>query len=188
MAIVSLTVDKPFIVLMRRSGFGDPLVLPGQETITYDDGIYDVQEGDTVAGAFRQMVEQAAIPQVGSELEGLRADRYRQLEAWWDAHPGIEVQPGIILPIQEEGRTVNRAEMLGWLQAGNPAADLKLVDRNTYTVVLPGADVMASYLVFRDAFTVLSQHWDAVHQSITNAATIPELLTIQIYPQVAGNP
>jgi hypothetical protein len=183
MAIVSEEFSGTWVVFLRRSGFGDAMVLPGGETITYDSSLYDVQSGDTVAQAFKQIIDRAPAPQDGSDFDGLKADRLGQIEAWWDNHPGIDVGNSIMLPVGDAQVALNGVQLTLWQQAGDFTAPLRVVDRNAITVEIAGADVGTALAVFYAGYKNVGDHYDVVKNAIMAATTIEQLLKISIYPE-----
>jgi hypothetical protein len=187
MAIVTQTFAEPVIALMLKSGLGDPQVIEGDNTLTYDDSLYEVVSAETVASALKGLMQRAPDPPpVLSELELLRLQRLKQLNDWWDQHPGILIDPGIddsgvYLPIQEEPRTVNRAEYIAWI-ANGADEELAVVSADDLTYVIQPGDVNRVFNSFLAGFSPLSSHWDSVITAIRNATTILELNSIQIYP------
>lgn len=184
MAIVTQTFERPWVVLIRRSGFGQAQIMQGEETITYDDSFYDVDEGETVAEALKKIITRAPEPQEGTDLEGLRADRMGQIELWWDRIAGVDVGDGIKLPVGDAQVALNGVQLTLWQQRGDFGAPLRILDRDGLTVEIAGADVGTKLSLFYSGYALLGQHYDAVKKAIIEATTIPELLQIQMYPEV----
>jgi hypothetical protein len=113
-------------------------------------------------------------------METLRTEKIAALTAWWESHPGIEVLPSIVLPIQEAGRNTNTASLSLALLTQTEVIDLVSVD--DYTVQIPASDVATALGAFRAAYTVISQHWDQMHRALVAATTLAEMEAIEVTP------
>lgn len=107
-----------------------------------------------------------------------RAAKIAQLHQWWDSHPGIEVTPGVVLPIQEKGRNTNASSLAIALLTQATTVDLVSVD--DYTVSIPTADAITALGVFRTAYNPVSQTWDSTHQALMAATTLQELNAVEM--------
>jgi hypothetical protein len=118
-------------------------------------------------------------------LENRRGELIQQLHDWWDSHPGIEVLPDIVLPIQEAGRNTNTAAFTLTMQINSvlpTPRDIKLVDVHDYTVVIPIAEAITALGTFEAIYYPISEHWDTTHKALTAATTIETLNSITIEP------
>ena len=182
MAIVSERFDGAWVLFVRKSGFGDPMVLPGEEMITYDSSLYEVQGGDTVAQAFKQIIDRAPIPQEGSDFDGLQADRLGQVEQWFDDHPGVDIGKGVKLPVGDAQVALNGVQLALWQIAGDVKAPLLVVDADGLTVEIEGERVATALALFHAGYKGVGDHYDVVKQAIMSATTVEQLIKISIYP------
>lgn len=183
MAIVSQTFQKPWITLLRKSGFGDVGILPGAETITFDDSIYEVESGDTVAEALKQIIAQAPAPQEGSDFDGLQGDRLGQIEQWFDNHPGVDIGKGVKLPVGDAQVALNGVQLALWQIAGDVKAPLRVVDADGLTVEIEGERVATALALFHAGYKGVGDHYDVVKQAIMSATTVEQLIKVSIYPE-----
>ena len=107
-----------------------------------------------------------------------RSAKVKLLHDWWDTHPGIEVSDGIVLPIQEGGRTTNASSLTLGLVTQSPTIDLVSVE--DYTVTILAADAIATLGVFRAAYGPISATWDATHRALMAATTLEELNAVEM--------
>jgi hypothetical protein len=163
MGFALLEYDTGNIVAWQRNDVPD-----------HDPSRFGVIEADSFEAAM--LTEQAA----SVALETLRAKKIAALTAWWESHGGIEVLPGVVLPIQEAGRNTNSASLsLGLL---TQAEVIDLVSVDDYTVQIPASEVATALGTFRAAYAVISQHWDQTHRALVASTTLAELEAIEVIP------
>lgn len=164
-------------------------ILHGWTPVTESSPVYDgspltgqrVRTLDAGGNTFSWMVGEVRWNQAidtASQIETLRSAKLQQLHAWWDDHPGIEIAPGIVLPIQESGRNTNTAALtLALITQADP---IQLVDVNDYTVELAASTAPAALATFRSAYNPISQHWDTTHKALIAATTLEALNAINL--------
>lgn len=118
------------------------------------------------------------------DVEPIRQQQIRALHDWWDTHPGITVEAGKTLPIQEAGRNTNSSQVTAW-KVDNAAApllgpDLELVSVDDYTIALAPANVQAALTAYMTAYKPISQTWDTKHQALVAATTVAEVNAVTI--------
>lgn len=110
-------------------------------------------------------------------LAELRARKLVSLNFWWDNYPGIEVQPGIVLPM-------DKASIGAMAAAANVAeqmsVDLSLDDVNDKTVIIPAAQIQTAIGTFYVKLNEMRAKWDTLLAQIESAKTIEELAAITI--------
>ncbi len=119
-------------------------------------------------------------------VDQLRAEKLKKLHAWWDNHPGIEVLPDVVLPIQEIGRNTNTAAFTLAMQINSvllTPRDIKLVSVDDYTVLIPHLKAQQCLATFEAAYYKISEHWDATHKALMAAKTLAELEAIAVEPR-----
>lgn len=121
------------------------------------------------------------LPAFNSEIKltlaELRTKKLALLNSWWDNHPGIEVQPGIVLPMDKASigamaAAANVAEQMG--------VDLSLDDVNDKTVIIPAAQIQTAIGTFYVKLNEMRAKWDTLLAQIESAKTIEELAAITI--------
>jgi hypothetical protein len=140
----------------------------------HDPSRFGVIEADSLESAM--LPEQSA----SVAMEKMRQEKIAALTAWWNSHSGIEVLPGVVLPIQEAGRNTNSASLTLALLTQSETVDLVSVD--DYTVRINAAESMAALAVFREQYQPISQHWDATHKALVAATTLQEFEAIKVIP------
>ena len=121
------------------------------------------------------------LPAFNSEIKltlaELRTKKLALLNSWWDNHPGIEVQPDIVLPM-------DKASIGAMAAAANVAdhmnIDLSLDDVNDKTVVIPNAKIQESIGTFYIKLNELRARWDELLAQIEAATTVEALRAIEI--------
>jgi hypothetical protein len=136
------------------------------------------EHSEDLGWAESTVTEQEAADYEAGQVEQLRTAKIAQLHQWWDSHFGIEVADGIVLPIQEGGRTTNASSLTLGLVTQSPTIDLVSVE--DYTVTISASEAIAALGVFRAAYGPISATWDATHQALMAAATLEELNAVEM--------
>jgi len=134
--------------------------------------------GYTASTVTQEEADAFAAAEASQALTAAKAEKIRQLTQWWDTHPGIEVASGVVLPIQEGGRTTNASSLAIALIVQSSEVDL--VDVNDYTVSLPLASAITALGAFRAAYDPISAMWDTTHQALIAATTLAELDAVEM--------
>jgi len=115
---------------------------------------------------------QFCVEPVVPSFESLKELNLRNLNAWWDGIPGIEAQPGIVLPIDKASIGAMGVAATVAMQMGK---DLSLDDVNDKTVVIPSAKIQEAIGTFYTKLNELRAKWDDLLAKIESATTIEEL-------------
>jgi hypothetical protein len=121
-------------------------------------------------------VTSTEVPEAVS-VEVVRSEKISQLSQLWDSHPGIEVAPGVVLPIENAKVAINGSSFVLSMQTGQ---DINLVDINDWTVTLPLESAKSSLGVFQTKYSAISAKYDSVRKSLEQATTIDQLGSIDI--------
>jgi hypothetical protein len=116
--------------------------------------------------------------ELADPIQPERDAKVKLLNQWWDTHLGIEVADGIVLPIQEGGRTTNASSLTLGLVTQSPTIDLVSVE--DYTVTISASEAIAALGVFRAAYGPISSIWDTTHRALIAATTLEELEAVEM--------
>lgn len=134
--------------------------------------------GQTLGWAESVVTQEEAAAYDAGILESERTRKIAQLTQWWNNHAGIEVDEGIVLPIQEDGRNTNSSSLT--LGLVTQSATISLVSVDDYTVTIPTADAITALGVFRAAYDPISAMWDVTHRDLVAATTLSVLDAVEM--------
>lgn len=180
MSIKTYRTQAPIVVLTQKSGMDGVGVINNKDgfQISYDDALYEIADGATVAEALKAIVAKAPDRVEGTPLEQARAAKLLQLNQWWDEHPGIEVLPGIVLPIDEAKMAINATSASRAIERG---VEAHLIDVNDLTVVVPADKVSEAFDTFELLLAPISKRWDELLRALRGAESIEEVYAIKVY-------